>query len=101
MLVVGDMLELGEATHAAHDEVGTAIGERNSQVDLLVAVGPESKRIADVAARHGVDARHVENADEATRLVEATLADGNPSTVLAKASRGIGLDRMVDALIPG
>lgn len=101
VLVVGDMLELGEATHAAHEEVGTAIGQRSAHVDVLIAVGPESKRIAEVAARHGVDAVHAADADEATRLVEETLSDGRPSTVLAKASRGIGLDRMVEALIPG
>ncbi len=100
VLVVGDMLELGDATHAAHEEVGMAIGQRKSNVDVLIAVGPESKRIAEVAARHGVDAVHATDADEATRLVEEMLSDGRPSTVLAKASRGIGLDRMVDALIP-
>ncbi len=101
VLVVGDMLELGEATHAAHEEVGLAIGRRSAEVDVLIAVGPESKRIADVATRHGVRAAHVPDTDAATSLVEEILADGRPTTVLAKASRGIGLDRLVDALIAG
>lgn len=100
VLVVGDMLELGEATQDAHREVGEAIGKRGAEVSLLVAVGPESKRIAQVAAELGVDAKHVDDADEATRLVEEILSDATPTTVLAKASRGIGLDRLVDALIP-
>ena len=101
ILVVGDMLELGDATTASHEEVGRAIGNRSTEVDVLIAVGPESKRIAEVAAGHGVDARHVDDAAEATQLVIEVLADSGPATVLAKASRGIGLDRMVDTLIPG
>lgn len=100
VLVVGDMLELGEATHDAHREVGEAIGKRSSEVAVLVAVGPESKRIAQVAATLGVDARHVDDAEAATRLVEEILRDPAPTTVLAKASRGIGLDQLVGALIP-
>lgn len=99
ILVVGDMLELGEATHASHAEVGDAIGQRASSIDLLIAVGPESKRIADIATDRGVGTRHVDDADAAIDSLQEVLDDRTPTTVLAKASRGIGLDRLVDALI--
>lgn len=101
VLVVGDMLELGEASDDAHDEVGTAIGERASKIDVLIAVGPESERIATIAGGYGIDVRHVAGATEATRLTREILSDGAPTTVLAKASRGIGLDALVAELVPG
>ncbi|MBM4265664.1 MAG: UDP-N-acetylmuramoyl-tripeptide--D-alanyl-D-alanine ligase [Deltaproteobacteria bacterium] len=98
VLVVGDMLELGEASEAAHREVGEAIAQRASRVDLLVAVGPESRRIADAGVAAGIATRAVAGADEALAAVEAELADGRPTVLLAKASRGIGLDRLVAAI---
>lgn len=100
ILVVGDMLELGEATGASHEEVGEAIGQRAASIDLLIAVGPESKRIADIATDRAVETRHVDDADAAIDFLQGTLDDTTPTTVLAKASRGIGLDRLVAALIP-
>jgi UDP-N-acetylmuramoyl-tripeptide--D-alanyl-D-alanine ligase len=99
ILVVGDMLELGEASEAAHREVGDAIARRAGRVDLLVAVGPESRRIADAAVAAGIATHAVAGADEALATVEETLADGRPTVLLAKASRGIGLDRLVAALL--
>ncbi len=100
LLVVGDMLELGSASDAAHEEVGTALGDRADRIDHLITVGPAAERIATVARQRGVTVSHVADATEATRAVETLLADGRASTVLAKASRGIGLDRLVAALIP-
>jgi UDP-N-acetylmuramoyl-tripeptide--D-alanyl-D-alanine ligase len=100
VVVVGDMLELGEATRAAHEEVADALIERANRIDSVVAVGPSSRRIAQRAADEGMDSQHVENAEEATLAVQSLLADRRPTTLLAKASRGVGLDRLVASLIP-
>lgn len=100
VLVIGDMLELGEATSSSHEEVGAAIAARAEDVDVLIAVGAESERIAEAARAAGVTTHHVEDADAALNHAQRLLTDRSPTTLLAKASRGIGLDRLVDALTP-
>lgn len=100
VVVVGDMLELGDATLAAHEEVADALIERANRIDSVVAVGPSSQRIAERTADEGMDSQHVEDAAAATRAVQGLLADRRPTTLLAKASRGVGLDRLVATLIP-
>ncbi|MBA2349137.1 MAG: UDP-N-acetylmuramoyl-tripeptide--D-alanyl-D-alanine ligase, partial [Solirubrobacterales bacterium] len=84
--VLGDMLELGPDAAAHH----AAIGEhaRAAGVDVLVAVGPLS---AGLAADHTVA-----DAEAAAALLPGLLSPGD--TVLVKASRGIGLERVVEAL---
>ena len=50
--ILGDMLELGDHAHAAHEEVGRAAARAN--VDLLVACGPTAQAMADGAAAAGL-----------------------------------------------
>jgi UDP-N-acetylmuramoyl-tripeptide--D-alanyl-D-alanine ligase len=94
--VLGTMLELGEGHGAGHVTVGEAAGRT---VDLLVVVGPEAHGIVEGARAAGLDAariHHVEDVEGALDVLRPRLRDGD--TVLVKASRGIGLDRVVDAL---
>jgi UDP-N-acetylmuramoyl-tripeptide--D-alanyl-D-alanine ligase len=90
--VLGDMLELGPEEPRFHRELGvqaTAAG-----VDLLVTVGDRAALAAEgFAAEH----RHARDAGEAARLVPGLLRDGD--TVLIKASRGVGLELVADALV--
>jgi UDP-N-acetylmuramyl pentapeptide synthase len=88
------MLELGEASAASHREVGGAIAQRAPGATLLT-VGPESRLIAAVARAEGVTVHEAADAAAASDLLVSLLADGHPSTVLAKGSRGIGLDHVV------
>ena len=94
VLVLGDMLELGEASAESHREVGGEIARRAPGA-TLIAVGPESRLIAAVARADGVSVHEAEDAAAAAELLVSLLADGHPSTVLAKGSRGIGLDHVV------
>jgi UDP-N-acetylmuramoyl-tripeptide--D-alanyl-D-alanine ligase len=94
VLVLGDMLELGTASAGAHREVGAEIARRAPGASLI-AVGPESRLLAIEARRSGVHVREADDAAAATAQLEETIADGRPTTVLAKGSRGIGLDRLV------
>jgi UDP-N-acetylmuramyl pentapeptide synthase len=84
--VLGDMLELGPDEERFHREIGDHA--RAAGVDLLVTVGPRA------AAMQGDKA--VADAAEAAALLPELLEDGD--TVLVKASRGVGLEVVADAL---
>jgi UDP-N-acetylmuramoyl-tripeptide--D-alanyl-D-alanine ligase len=93
--VLGDMLELGPGEDAFHAEIGehaTAAG-----VGLLVTVGPRAERLG--AAFTGGEHRHVPDARAAAALVPDLLEPGD--TVLVKASRGVGLEVVAEALETG
>jgi UDP-N-acetylmuramoyl-tripeptide--D-alanyl-D-alanine ligase len=94
--VLGTMLELGEGHDAGHVTVGEAAGRT---VDLLVVVGPEAEGIVEGAVAAGLDPGrilHVADVEAAFDVLRPRLREGD--AVLVKASRGIGLDRLVDAL---
>ena len=65
-------------------------------VDVLVTVGPLAAAIAD---RFDGEAHSVADAGEAASLVPELLQDGD--VVLIKASRGVGLELVCDALREG
>ena len=96
--ILGDMLELGPQESAFHRRVGEAAGKLGFEV---LAVGPLSADLADAAAAVGSRTHHF---SEAQALVTWL---GNPlhlglhvgDVVLAKASRGTGLDIVVRALL--
>lgn len=94
VLVVGDMLELGDASDDAHREIGRTVEQRAPGATLF-AVGRAARLIAAEARAHGVDTHEADDATQAASMVEALLADGLSTTLLAKGSRGIGLDRLV------
>ncbi len=94
--VLGTMLELGEGHEAGHVAVGEAAGRT---AELLVVVGPEADGIVEGARTAGLDPariHHVADVEDAVDVLRPRLRDGD--AVLVKASRGIGLDRLVDAM---
>ncbi len=92
--VLGDMLELGEAEHDFHVDVGEQAA--NNGIDLLVTVGP---RAAAMSERFGGTIRSVSDASEAAALVPGLLKAGD--VVLVKGSRGVGLELVCRALRNG
>lgn len=97
--VLGDMLELGPDEEALHREIGARVAET---ADALLAVGERGAWIAEAARAGGLGSVIVAgDADVAVEVVERDLAPGPRDIVLVKASRGIGLDRLVDALAGG
>lgn len=98
VLVLGDMLELGTASDDAHREIGGAIRERAPGA-TLVAVGRASRLIAECARRDGIEVHEADDAAGACATVERLLGDASPTTLLAKGSRGISLDRVVAHLM--
>jgi UDP-N-acetylmuramoyl-tripeptide--D-alanyl-D-alanine ligase len=89
--VLGDMLELGPGEREYHAEIGAHA--RASGVELLVAVGPRSTATAEA---FGPQAHRAAVAAAAVELVADLLCPGD--TVLVKASRGVGLEVVTEAL---
>jgi len=92
--VLGEMLELGESSAAAHRDVGrlaSALG-----FDRVVAVGEGAAPIAEGAGDVGESAPDV---DVAVSTLSAWLAPSD--VVLVKASRGCRLERVAEALLAG
>ena len=89
--VLGDMLELGPDTRRLHREVGLHAAERG--LDLLVAVGPLA---AEMRGEFEGESYAVADAEAAAELLRTLLAAGD--TVLVKGSRGVGLERVAEAL---
>ncbi len=96
--VLGEMLELGEESTAAHDQLGRTAVRLN--ISRLVAVGEGAKAI-DTAARHegswGNESTWVPDADAAEELLRRELAPGD--IVLLKSSRDAGLRWLGDRLV--
>jgi UDP-N-acetylmuramoyl-tripeptide--D-alanyl-D-alanine ligase len=90
--VLGDMLELGPAERQHHKEIGAYAA--SAGVDLLIAVGPRSAAMLDT---FGGEAHAVEDAGSAAAL--ATELVGRGDVVLVKASRGVGLEVVSEALM--
>jgi UDP-N-acetylmuramoyl-tripeptide--D-alanyl-D-alanine ligase len=95
--VIGDMLELGERELEYHREAGKNISPR--EVDVVIGVGPRSTSLLDGARDAGfADDRlhHFDDAQSAGEFLKTFIRDGD--LVLVKASRGIGLDKVVSML---
>jgi UDP-N-acetylmuramoyl-tripeptide--D-alanyl-D-alanine ligase len=92
--VLGDMLELGAFEEEAHRALGAEAARAG--VRVLAAFGPRSRAAADAARTDGLDPFHTEDIEALVRWARATL---QPSDVLlVKGSRGMRLERLVDAL---
>lgn len=104
VLVLGDMLELGEGSREHHAGLAPLIERLSGAVRLseLVLVGPEMEPLA-----HVLDDRlpgttlvyEPEHGEPCMDRIAARLRSGD--TVLLKASRGIGLERVIDRLESG
>ena len=97
--VLGEMLELGHASTAKHEECGRAAAQAGLR--LLFAVGGQAARVlADAAVSAGMPATSVtysERSDAAADLVKKAVRPGD--LVLVKGSRGIKTDLVVDRLL--
>jgi UDP-N-acetylmuramoyl-tripeptide--D-alanyl-D-alanine ligase len=92
--VLGDMLELGPAEHEHHAEVGAYAA--SAGVELLIAVGPRAAAMLETFAG---EARAVPDAQAAAALARDLVGPGD--VVLVKASRGVGLEVVAEALAAG
>jgi UDP-N-acetylmuramoyl-tripeptide--D-alanyl-D-alanine ligase len=96
VVVLGDMLELGAIAARAHRAAGRAVAA--SGVAEFIGVGPEAARAVEAARRAGLaESHHVSTFQDTVALLLKRLAPGD--ALLVKGSRGMRMERVVDALI--
>jgi UDP-N-acetylmuramoyl-tripeptide--D-alanyl-D-alanine ligase len=94
ILIAGEMLELGSEGVALHQQAGTVAGE--SGIDVVVGVRGNAEYLAQAAREAGATAIFVASPLEAGEWLKANLREGD--TVLLKASRGVGLEKAIQAI---
>ncbi|HXJ23304.1 MAG TPA: UDP-N-acetylmuramoyl-tripeptide--D-alanyl-D-alanine ligase [Polyangia bacterium] len=94
--ILGDMLELGAGAAAAHRELGQAAGR---ELAGLAAVGQFAQPMIEEARAAGMDPRRAFAAPSPEAAAEMVAGWTSPGDwILVKASRGLRLERAVDAL---
>ena len=98
--VLGDMLELGEGSSAAHRKVGAHLAACG--IDAMIAVGHEGLQIAAGAMQGGMSMQDMvreSDRDAIERIGEALIGClQSGDTVLFKASRSVRLERVIEYL---
>ena len=98
--VLGDMLELGKHSIALHRTIGEYLQSRG--IDLLVAVGNDGVEIAQGAVAAGMNPAdvmlYIDRNDVNAITLGLASRIGAGDTILFKASRGVQLERVVNAL---
>ena len=102
--VLGDMLEIGKYTEAAHRAIGDRVAEF---VDMLITVGPRAKFIADEALTRGVEKKarcltheQILNFDDSVSAGEALdplIRIGD--LILVKGSQGMRMEKIVEEIM--
>ncbi len=95
ILVAGDMLELGPYGVRAHVLLGGQVAAAG--IDLFVAVGPLCRRAADAARGGTLEVRHFDDSAAAAGFLALEARPGD--LVLVKGSRGMKMERVVEALV--
>lgn len=109
VLVLGEMLELGDSSIEAHREIGRAVAtmvERGHTLDLVVFVGGLAKSMHDAAnsALHSFTGvaptlvHFAESSDSSRREIARLLRPGD--FVLLKGSRRVALEGVIEQVSP-
>jgi UDP-N-acetylmuramoyl-tripeptide--D-alanyl-D-alanine ligase len=96
--VLGDMLELGDAAPALHREIGALAHQCG--VDELIVLGELAKMMAEGACQAGMASSHVHivtSHGEAATVLARLI--GSRDVVLVKGSRGMRMERVVEAML--
>jgi UDP-N-acetylmuramate-alanine ligase len=97
-LVLGDMLELGDAAPAEHRALGGAAAAAGP--DLLLAVGDFAGEVAAGARAAGLPGAAIETAPDANAAADLLAAWLRPGDrVLLKGSRGVRLEGAITRLL--
>lgn len=95
--VIGDMLELGERGPELHAEVGRLAA--SLRLDALFTFGTLSAAAAEAAKAGGIAAWHAGlSVSDLVAAIRAAFGE-RPGALLVKGSRGMRLERVVDALL--
>lgn len=95
--VLADMLELGEKTQQLHEELGAHAAQLG--VDELYLLGNEAEQTARGASRAGMESTRIHIFQDIAELNASLMNTVHAGDVcLVKASRGMKLERVVNAL---
>ncbi len=96
--VLADMLELGPGAEALHEEVGRSVPPDA----WLYVAGAHAAALERGARSAGLPASRIRRFDDVPAMAAAVSADAKRGDlVLVKGSRGMRLERVVEALAPG
>jgi UDP-N-acetylmuramoyl-tripeptide--D-alanyl-D-alanine ligase len=98
--VLGDMGELGAEQLALHEHVGELV--YRNEVDVLITIGELARHYAHGARAAGMDEARISSFSSVEEAVSALIPLREEAPIiLVKASRFMGLERVVDYLIQG
>jgi UDP-N-acetylmuramoyl-tripeptide--D-alanyl-D-alanine ligase len=95
--VLGDMLELGAYAREAHQQVGGSLAQQHIQ--HLIAIGELAQDYIEGAINAGMKAentRHFSTGDASVEYLRNIIQPGD--VILFKGSRGMNLDKVIEAL---
>lgn len=96
IVVLGDMLELGELETRGHERVGQRVAHI---ADRLITVGPRGRITAGAAIAEGMSAARIESVDDNGQALSCLLDWLAPGDcVLIKGSRGMAMEEIVREL---
>ena len=95
--LLGDMLELGEASEEGHRQTGVWVAQAG--IDVLIAYGPRSAAMAQAAQEQGVTTVHCQNAQEVLQCLRQFVQPGD--ALLAKASHAMKLEDLLQDYYAG
>jgi UDP-N-acetylmuramoyl-tripeptide--D-alanyl-D-alanine ligase len=96
--VLADMLELGPGADALHEEAGRLVPPDA----WLYVAGAHAAAVERGARAAGLPASRIRRFDDVAEMAEAVRAETKTGDlVLVKGSRGMRLERVVEALAPG
>ncbi|MFQ5989090.1 MAG: UDP-N-acetylmuramoyl-tripeptide--D-alanyl-D-alanine ligase [Candidatus Methylomirabilales bacterium] len=97
IVVLGDMLELGSVSEAAHRRVGALAAQMRPA--RLITVGERARAIGEGASLQGFDTTRIHccrDHEEAQAVLRAQLT--RTPWILLKASRGVKLEKILEGL---
>jgi UDP-N-acetylmuramoyl-tripeptide--D-alanyl-D-alanine ligase len=98
IVVMGDMLELGEETEADHREIGRKIFL--DKIDLFFAFGKRMKFAVEELEKHAFPKENVfyfENQEALGRKLQETIKEGD--LILVKGSQGMRMEKIVEEVM--
>ena len=94
--ILGEMREIGEFSREAHEDIGRTVAKI---ADILIVIGSGARFISEGALKAGFSKKNLrvfESADLALLPIQELVKKGD--IVLVKASRAIGLEKVVQGL---
>lgn len=92
--VLSDMLELGDYSRKAHEEVGRLVGE--NAIDELYCFGEASRYMADECKKYSTGVHYFYKKEELTSSLLDNIKEGD--TIIFKASRGMKLEEVIHSV---